>query len=240
MPKAWTDAPKRCLAAGVPPERIAPREKWRIALERIDQAHAWRMPEGVVVADADYGRVEAFRQELHERRLGFVVGIHRDQVVTPQKLPAPSRPRRTPPGATPSPVAVQVLAQVLAPSAWQRMTWREGRRGPMTGRFAAVRVEDAVGGEKAALGWLLLEWPETEPAPTGYWLSNLPPETPLVELVYLAKIRWMLEQNYPEMKEELGLDHYEGRGYRGWHHHVTLTFLAYAFLLYMRLHAPSL
>jgi SRSO17 transposase len=112
--------------------------------------------------------------------------------------------------------------------------WREGTKGPMASRFAAARVLPANGyehtGSRERPHWLLVEWPEGEPVPTKFWLANLPPDTDLVSLVRLAKVRWWIEQGYQQLKDELGLDHYEGRSWQGWHHHVTMTMLAFGFL----------
>ena len=117
---------------------------------------------------------------------------------------------------------------------WQRVTWREGAKGPLVSRFATARVRTSHraghGGTEEGPLWLLVEWPETEETPTKFWLSNLPTETDLLNLVRLAKIRWWIEQGYQQLKNELGLDHYEGRTWQGWHHHVTMTMLAFGFL----------
>ena len=126
----------------------------------------------------------------------------------------------------------------LAADEWKTVRWREGSRGPQQSRFTARRVQPAHGhvGNHAELEevWVLIQWPKDETAPTKYWFSNLPVQTSLKRLAGLAKLRWRVEQNYQQLKEELGLDHYEGRGWSGWHHHVTLVCLAYAFLLLER------
>ena len=117
---------------------------------------------------------------------------------------------------------------------WKTIRWRQSTKGWLTSRFLALRVQPSHGyvqGEpphKAV--WLLAEWPESEPAPTKYRLGDLPPSTTLRRLVRVAKCRWAIEQDYQQLKEELGLDHYEGRGWIGWHHHVTLVMLTHAFL----------
>ena len=132
-------------------------------------------------------------------------------------------------------MALRELAAALPSQAWRTITWRQGTQGPQRSRFTACRVQPAHGHahdqpELEAI-WVLIEWPKDMVAPTKYWFSNLPEGVSLRRLVRLAKLRWRVEQNYQQLKEELGLDHYEGRGWQGWHHHVTLVCLAYAFLL---------
>lgn len=132
------------------------------------------------------------------------------------------------------------LSRSWLPERWQRITWREGAKGPLTSRFATARVLPSHsyqhGGPKETTCWLLVEWPEDSAAPTKFWLANLPPSTTPLSLVRLAKIRWWIEQGYQQLKDELGLDHYEGRSWQGWHHHVTLTMLAFGFLTLEALH----
>ena len=146
------------------------------------------------------------------------------------------RPRR--PYYRSEPQAVSQLAITLPPERWRTVTWRQGSRGPQQSRFAACRVQPAHGHahDRPELPpvWLLIEWPREVGAPSKYWFSNLPEGLSLRRLVQLAKLRWRVEQNYQQLKEELGLDHYEGRGWQGWHHHATLVCLAYAFLLLER------
>jgi SRSO17 transposase len=139
--------------------------------------------------------------------------------------------------------SVKQIAETLADSAWQGVKWREGTKGAMKSRFAAVRFQPPHGyrtGEAPlpSIG-LLIEWPKEETAPTKYWLSNLLSQTALLPLVRTAKLRWRVERDYQELKDELGLDHYEGRSWAGWHHHVTLTMLAHAFLTRERLRAKK-
>jgi SRSO17 transposase len=214
--------------------------KWELALTLIDRALAWEVPRGVITADAGYGSITEFRAALAERRLLFVVGIQSATAVWVDSgnLIVPSSRRRGRPRHRPldigAPVSVAELSKELVQDSWQRVTWREGARGPMTSRFAATRVLPSHsyqhGGDKEETLWLLAEWPEDEAAPTKFWLANLPEETSLISLVRLAKIRWWIEQGYQQLKDELGLDHYEGRTWQGWHHHVTLTMLAFGFL----------
>jgi SRSO17 transposase len=140
------------------------------------------------------------------------------------------------------PVSVKALAEGLAPEAWRSVTWRKGTNAPLTSRFAAVRVHaahrDKERAERRPEEWLLIEWPEGEEKPTKYWLSTLPETTTLETLVETAKLRWRIERDYLELKQELGLGHYEGRGWRGFHHHATLCIAAYGFLVRERTAIP--
>jgi SRSO17 transposase len=140
------------------------------------------------------------------------------------------------------PVSVKALALGLPATSWQTISWREGSAGALTSRFARVRVRAAHRDEWRAeprdAEWLLIEWPEGEAEPAKYWLTTLPPEMPFDRLVDLAKLRWRIERDYQELKQELGLGHYEGRGWRGFHHHATLCIAAYAFLIAERARIP--
>jgi SRSO17 transposase len=139
----------------------------------------------------------------------------------------------------PAPESVKAIALALPRSAWRKVTWREGTKGKMSSRFARLRVQPAHrwqhGHPELPLLWLLIEWPEGANTPTKYWLSDLPEDTSMRALVRWAKSRWAVEMNYREMKDHLGLDHFEGRGWAGWHHHVTMVMLAFAFVLSERL-----
>lgn len=240
LPKEWTEDRERCGKAGVP-EDVTFKTKWQLALEMIDRALSWGVPPGVVVADSGYGKVAEFRKGLQDRELSYVVGVDQDTGVWVEEvrvaLPAyqgRGRPR-TRIRTLPRPQSVLEVAKELPQEAWQTVTWREGTKGPMTGRFACLRVQPSHGWAEGKVEhpvvWLLVEWPPEAEKPTKFWLSNLDADTTLPELVRLAKIRWWVEQNYQQMKEELGLDHYEGRSWRGWHHHVTLTMIAFCFLV---------
>jgi SRSO17 transposase len=132
-------------------------------------------------------------------------------------------------------ITVKELALSLPKKAWRRITWREGSNAPLTSRFTALRVRPASRDEKRTtphpVEWLLVEWPKGEAGPTKYWFSTLPEDTPLAVLVDYAKLRWRIERDYEELKSELGLGHYEGRGWTGFHHHATLCIAAYGFLI---------
>ena len=240
LPEEWTQDPARCERAGIPLP-VQHQTKWELALEMIDRARAWGIPQGVVGADAGYGAVQAFRQALTARGLAYTVGIAatmgvwRSEVVPkPPPYQGRGRPRQRP-LTLPTPQSVAQVARALPSDAWQAVTWREGSKGPMRSRFAAVRAQPAGGhvhGKvREGLQWLLIEWPRDAAEPTKYWLSTLPEDTPLRDLVWWAKLRWWIEQNYLQLKEELGLDHFEGRTWPGWHRHVTLTMIAFDFLV---------
>ncbi len=157
--------------------------------------------------------------------------------------------RGRPPGARyrAKPASLRALALAAGKDAAVGISWREGTRGRMHSRFLALRVHPAnielrrvahQTDEELPVRWLLCEWPSDADEPTKYWLSNLPAEAPLRELVRLAKLRWHIEHDYRELKDALGLDHFEGRSWRGWHHHVTLASAAHAFLTVERRRRP--
>jgi len=241
LSKEWCADSKRRAKVGIP-EEVVFEEKWRIALCLLDRALSWGLPKHPVVTDAGYGDATEFRDALIERELPYVVGVAGSLVVWPPgKMPTPP-PRYKGRGHPPTrwvdgdaaAVAISELAKRLPRAAWRKVTWREGTRGPQSGKFAAVRIRTAHRHKRGAAPgpeqWLLCEWPKREKAPTTYYLSNLPPRTSRRRLVYLAKLRWRIERDYQELKGELGLDHFEGRGWRGWHHHAALAAAAHAFL----------
>jgi SRSO17 transposase len=238
LPESWTEDPQRRTAAGIP-EQVKFRRKWELALEMIDQAREWGLAARIVVADAGYGNVTAFREELEQRNLPYVVGMQsntgvwvtppRPQQLTPKQTGRPSSALHY---GQQRPVSVKEAAQQAL--GWKKVRWREGSRGWLESRFWAGRVRASHGfHEGRAPGkevWLLVEWPDQSPEPSKYFLCDLPATSSLRRLVQVAKSRWQIEQNYQQLKEELGLDHYEGRSWNGWHHHVTLVMTAHAFL----------
>ncbi len=239
LPEEWL-TPERRSEAGIP-ESVGFQTKWALALELVDRALAWDIGQGVVAADAGYGDVAEFREGLAARGLSYAVGIRNHTAVWLESvsLAAPpyrgqGRPRRIPENL-PRATRVLDLAQQLPEAAWQRVTWREGTNGPMTSRFAAARVRPSHHFRhrppKEDVLWLLMEWPDGDDAPSHYWFSSVSATTDLPSLVRLVKIRWWIEQGYQQLKDELGLDHYEGRSWRGWNHHVTLTMLAFGYLV---------
>src|SRR5215469_13925907 len=243
LPQAWTEDTQRCQRAGVPgPIRF--RTKIELALELIDQLLEWGLRRQPVLADAGYGNSTKFRAGLAGRGLHYLVGVESNTAVwaqptqrmQPRQRHGRGRPRG--PDSRGQPIALRELAAALPLQAWHTLTWRQGTQGPQRSRFSACRVQPAHGHAhrqpELEPVWVLIEWPAESAAPTKYWFSNLPESVSLRRLVRLAKLRWRVEQNYQQLKEELGLDHYEGRGWQGWHHHVTLVCLAYAFLLLER------
>jgi len=245
LPKEWLESTARAEEVKLPAGTVY-QSKTELALEVIDQALAWELPALPVVADSFYGNEFAFRQALRERGLPYAVQVELSTVVwtTDPNLPLPTskrkktgRPRRYPSlQALPRPQNLQAVAEQLPAASWRTVTWREGSKGAERSRFAHLPVWAAHGWRQQAhpprvREWLLVEWPEGEKEPRKYWLAQLGPQPPgLRRLVRIAKARWRVEQDYRELKEELGLDHYEGRQWLGWHHHVCLVTMAYAFL----------
>ncbi len=237
FPKTWTDDPARMEEAGVP-DGYTFKPKWQIALDLIDQTVSWGLPKGVVVCDCAYGKGNPFREGLIERELFYVAEIGTKTLVFDEPRKTRRRVGEVSPDSGTGKVTVLTVkdfALKLPAWMWKTIKWREGTKRKLVSRFAAVRVVPAhrppKGKRKPPRQWLLIEWPKEEREPSKYWFANLPPQAGLSRLVFFAKIRWRIEQSYQQLKEELGLDHYEGRGSRGWHHHVTMTMLAYGFLL---------
>jgi SRSO17 transposase len=246
LPESWARDRVRRKATGVP-EEIRFQTKPAIALAQIRQAVEQEVPSAPVLADSAYGNDTEFREGITELELPYVVGVHENMTVwRPGEVPRPKLRRKgrgRPPtrlhrDAEHQPVSVKELALSLPQQAWKTVTWREGTRHKLKSRFAAVRVRPAHRDHKRSEPypeeWLLMEWPSGETEPTKYWLSTLPVQTRLTALVRLAKQRWIIERDYQELKQELGLGHYEGRGWRGFHHHATLCIAAYGFLVIER------
>ncbi len=244
LPEAWTKDRKRRKKTGVPDD-IAFQTKAEIALEQIQRARQRGLPQGVVLADAGYGNDTRFRTALTETELPYVMGVQSTVTVwKPGEEPKPAPARKGSTGRPRKllqrdlkhqPVSAKELAISLPAEAWEQVTWRQGVKQKLRSRFAALRVRpahrDYWRAEPHPEEWLLIEWPSDETEPTKYWLSTLSADTPLVELVHMAKHRWIIERDYQELKQELGLGHYEGRGWRGFHHHATLCIAAYGFLV---------
>src|SRR5918997_1287199 len=243
LPEAWAGDAERRIKAGVPPDTPF-QTKPRIALDQIRAACAAGLPRGIVLTDAAYGNDTEFRTGLTALGLIYAVGIQSSTtVLAPGTHPLPPkswsgkgrRPTRLRRDDDHKPVPVKDLALSLPASPWRSVTWREGTNTPRRSRFASVRVPAAHrDDERAELrpeDWLLVEWPDSEAEPTKYWLSTLPADTPLQDLVAAATGRWRIERDYEELKQEIGLGHYEGRGWRGFHHHATLCIAAYGFLI---------
>jgi SRSO17 transposase len=232
LPKAWAeDAARRCKAKV--PEDIAFKTKPEIALDQISWAHEIGLPGRMVLLDAGYGNDSKLRAGITELGLTYVAGIQPQTLVwKPGVRPGrvPKKGRRDAPNAT----SVKDLALSLRARAWRTIKWREGTNDWLSSRFARVRVHVASSHErpeKPSKEWLLIEWPDGEDAPTKYWLSTLPRNITFRDLVDAAKLRWRIERDYEELKQEVGLGHFEGRGWRGFHHHATLCIAAYGFLI---------
>jgi SRSO17 transposase len=243
LPEVWTNDRQRRQKTGVPAE-IAFHTKAEIALAQIRRARERGIPEGVVLADAGYGTDTGFRAQLTKMELRYVMGIMSTVTVwKPGQGPKPPAaykgtgrpPRLLRRDQRHRPVAVKELAHSLPADAWKDVVWRQGVHKKLRSRFAALRVRpahrDYWRAEPHAEEWLLIEWPKGEAEPTKYWLSTLPADITLSELVHMAKHRWIIERDYQELKQELGLGHFEGRGWRGFHHHATLCLAAYGFLV---------
>jgi SRSO17 transposase len=249
LPESWIDDLERRAAAHVP-DAVTYQTKGELALAALDRVRTWGIGARVVLADAGYGTSHEFRAALTARQLPYCV-----QVAASVKgwldAPAPPGPppyqgfgrprRRVPRAELPEPLALDEIAATLPTTAWRTVTWRQGTKGAMRSRFAKTSLWPShrwtiTRGLPTAPVTLLIEWPAGEAAPTNYWLADLLGETlGLRRGVRLAKGRWRIEQDYRELKDELGLDHFEGRSWPGWHHHVTLASMAYAFLVLERL-----
>ncbi len=246
LPKQWATSPKRRKAAGIPQE-VRFQRKWQIALKQLEQALKWGVRKHVVLADPGYGDARQFRDGVRKLGLHYLVGV-------------PGGHKVWPPGATPAlpskkagkkgrrrtryvaqgvePWSIEELARQLPKEEFHTVSWREGSRGVQSSRFAAVRVHTAErhvhGAPPSEEVWLLLEWPKNKKRPKKFYLCSLPRGTPLEKLVRLAKLRWRVERDYQELKGEVGLDHFEGRSWRGFHHHVTFCMVAHGFLALRR------
>lgn len=243
LPEEWDSDARRRAKAHLP-EDVRHEPKWRLALQMLDELSEWGLEARPVLADGGYGDITEFRQGLAERGLSYVLQVKGTtsaypQGVEPETAPYGGRGRPPVPRYREKPSSLKELALQAGAGAARAVSWREGTKGGLRSRFLALRVRPANvelrraadrAGEELELVWLLAEWPPGAEEPTKYWLSNLPASTPLKRLVGLAKLRWRVEHDYRELKDALGLDHFEGRSYRGWNHHVTLVSVAHAFL----------
>ncbi len=250
LPETWASDDDRREKAGIPDE-IVFQTKPQIALDQIRQALADGVQQGVVLADAGYGNDTAFRNGLSTLGLAYVVGVQGSTAVWAPGT-APLAPRQWSGQGRPTklirrddkvkPIKLSELAKGLPRKSWKTVRWREGSAGDLEGRFAAVRIRpshrDYWRAEPWPEEWLLIEWPEGEDAPTKYWFSTLPADTSIAKLVDTAKLRWRIERDFQDLKQEIGLDHYEGRGWRGFHHHAALSIAAYGFLVAERSPIP--
>lgn len=248
LPEEWANDKARREKAGVPTE-IQFASKPQIALQQIQAAKVAGVPTGVVLADAGYGTSIDFREGLSELGLKYCVGVLPQTTVwTAERAPLPPKRKKSTRGrpatrlrraAGHEPISVKDLALELPRGAWRKISWRDGTNTRLVSRFAALRVRaahrDYNRSELRDEEWFVIEWPENESEPVHYWLSTLPASVALHTLAATAMTRWRIERDYQELKQEFGLAHYEGRGWRGFHHHATLCIAAYGFLLSERL-----
>jgi SRSO17 transposase len=243
LPHEWANDPDRRAQAGVPDD-IVFQTKSQIALDQLRAARAAGIEAKLVLADAGYGNDTDFRDGITEIGLSYAVGIQSTTTLWPpgeEPLPPKQWSGRGRPtsairrDAEHQPVSAKQLALALPKTAWRRVTWREGTNTELASRFAAIRVRpahrDYQRSAPRAPEWCLIEWPADEAQPTKYFLSTLPVTISRRALVAATKLRWRIERDYQDLKQELGLGQYEGRGWRGFHHHATLCIAAYGFLL---------
>ncbi len=247
LPESWDADAERRRTAHVP-QAERHRPKWQLALELLDELAGWELVPPVVLADAAYGEIGEFRLGLEQRDLAYVVQVPGTisaypEDVAPEAVPYAGRGRPPVPRYRRPRWALRQLVLAAGAGAATTVAWREGADGqPLVSRFVALRVRPAgvrlrraTRGGELPVRWLLAEWPDDQPEPVTYWLATLPADAPLERLVGLAKLRWRVEHDYRELKDALGLDHFEGRSFKGWHHHVTLVSVAHAFVTLQRL-----
>ncbi len=236
LPKDWAEDGKRRGKAGVPLD-ISFKTKPEIALEQIRWACEAGLPRGVALMDAAYGSDSRLRTGMTALEVIYVAGVQPKILVWPSG--AEPRRRGKPLNNTgrrdePDLISIKQVARGLPKRAWRTIRWREGSADWLSSRFARVRVRvghSQLLPELLSQEWLLIEWPEGDAEPTKYWLSTLPAKVGFRQLVDIAKLRWRIERDYQELKQEVGLGHYEGRGWRGFHHHATMCIAAYGFLV---------
>ena len=244
LPEGWCADAERRQKAGVA-EEIEFQTKPEIALGQLRQALEQKVPVGVVLADAGYGNGTPFRAGITKLGLQYIVGIESSTTVwEPGQQPLPPTARKSGRGAPSKrlrrnadhrPISVKELALGLPTAAWKDVGWRQGCEETLRSRFAAVGVRPAHRDQKRtephAEEWLLIEWPDGEKEPAKFWLSTLAETMPLSRMIDITMMRWLIERDYQELKQEVGLGHFEGRGWRGFHHHATMCIAAYGFLV---------
>ena len=233
LPEAWaSDAPRRQKAKI--PQDIVFKTKPQIALDQLRAAHAAAIPLGTVLADAGYGNDSQFRNGVTELGRLYSVGIQSNTLMWKADTALPVQGQDGRKASRPLIRAQQLSAKEVAlgltAEVWHMITWREGGEA-FTSRFTRLRIRPVTRHEQPAEEWLLIEWPADEAEPTKYWLSTLAADISFEELVDRTKLRWRIERDYQDLKQEVGLGHYEGRGWRGLHHHITLCVAAYGFLI---------
>lgn len=250
LPEVWANDAQRRTKTGIP-EEVRFQTKPAIAVQQIQQALKEGVPPAPILADAAYGNDSQFREAITELGLNYVLGVQSSTTVWKPGAEPLSKKKWKGTGRPPrllqrnqehSPESVKQVAMSLPATAWKSVMWRQGTNRKLRSRFAALRVRpahrDYWRAQPHPEEWLLIEWPKTDPEPIKYWFSTLPPETKLADLVRIAKHRWIVERDYEELKQELGLGHFEGRGWRGFHHHGTLCIAAYGFLVAERNRFP--
>ena len=221
LPESWASDAERRKKAGVP-DTIEFQTKPKIALQQIEWACAAGLPRGVVEMDCAYGSDLSLRRRLTALELVYAVGVWARTLV-----------RKTDKTGDAEPVTTADLAQSLSKRAWRTIGWRDGTNARLVSRFARVRVHAAGEGttEEEPEEWLVMEWPKDEKAPTKFWLSTLPENMDFARMIDIVMMRWRIERDYQELKQEVGLGHFEGRSWRGFHHHATMCIAAYGFLV---------
>lgn len=230
IPESWAQDRERCRRAHIP-EEVTYAPKWCLALNMIEDAIAAGLPKGVMLADCDYGNKSAFRDMLDVLGLQYAVEVQSTTMLR----------RIGKHGRLGERMSVADLGALLH-GKLRTVTWRQGTNAPQRSRFARARVVvDRADGRMGVPQWLLVEWPDGEAAPTKFVLSTMPQATSCKQIVRTFKSRWRIERSYQDLKGELGLDHYEGRSFIGWHHHVTVVLACYAFLVaeHARSFSPS-
>lgn len=243
LPREWSDDHARCHKAGVPDD-VDFATKPGLAMRQIEAALQADYPRGVVLADAAYGDETAWREQLAAHDLQYAVGVRPGTTVwwgehQPVAKPKPGtrgRPRRRlTRDAAHQPISVAEVARALTARNWRTVSWRQGASQPLCSRFARVRVRAAHRDQPRSEEWLIIEWSKDADEPVHYWFSNLPANTSWQTMIHAVMGRWRIECDYEELKQELGLGHFEGRNWRGFHHHASLCIAAYGFLMLERL-----
>ena len=251
LPKEWSDDRTRCRGVGIPDE-VEFKTKWQIALDLIDQTLGFGIAHRPVLADAGYGEITEFRDGLTQRGLTYVVGVPNNQLIWPPGT-NPKPPTRNPRkrgrpysrwrDGNKQPIQIAALVRSIPRERYKTVSWREGARGKLSSKFLAYRVRSAVKHTKGRPPsdelWLLCEWQSCDSEPR-FHLSTLPANVSLKELVRTTKLRWRVERDYQDLKGEVGLDHFEGRTWRGFHRHATLCAVAHGFLALRRALFPPI
>jgi SRSO17 transposase len=224
LPESWAKDDERRKRAGVPDE-VEFQTKPKIALQQIEWACAAGIPRGVVLMDCAYGSDLSLRRRLTALELTYAVGVWARTLVR--------RAEQAAERGDDKPVTAIDLAKSLSKRAWRTIGWRDGTNARLSSRFARVRVHAAGEGTRSdePEEWLIVEWPKGEQGPTKFWLSTLPEDTTFERMIDLTMMRWRIERDYQELKQEVGLGHFEGRSWRGFHHHATMCIAAYGFLV---------